>query len=157
MNHVRRVSDRLALAGGALMLALACLVTASVLKRWLTSQGLPGDFELVQMGLALAVFAFMPLCQLHGGNLFVDTFTGWLPHRVQNVVDGLWSLVYAAVAALIAAMMAIGAVETWASGTRTMVLGLPLGWPIAIAAVLAGWLAYVVLTTALDAFRRAEP
>jgi TRAP-type C4-dicarboxylate transport system permease small subunit len=154
---VGRVSDRLALAGGALLLAMALLVTASVLKRWLTSQGIPGDFELMQTGLALAVFAFMPLCQLRGGNLFVDTFTGWLPHRVQKRVDGVWSLIYAAVAALIAVMMAIGAVETLGSGTRSMVLGLPLGWPIAIAAALAAWLAYVVLTTALDALRGAEP
>ena len=35
----------------------------------------------MQIGLALAVFAFMPLCQLRGGNLFVDTFTDRLPVR----------------------------------------------------------------------------
>ena len=88
----------MALAGGVLLLALAVLVTASVLKRWLTSQGIPGDFELMQIGLALAVFAFMPLCQLRGGNLFVDTFTDRLPAGLQRRLDGLWSLVYAAVA-----------------------------------------------------------
>ncbi len=41
------------------------LVTASVLMRWLGGEGVNGDFELVQMGLALAVFAFLPLCQAH--------------------------------------------------------------------------------------------
>jgi TRAP-type C4-dicarboxylate transport system permease small subunit len=148
-----RISDRLALAAGALLLALALLVTVSVLKRWLTSQGIPGDFELMQTGLALAVFAFMPLCQLRGGNLFVDTFTSRLPAGLQRRLDGFWSLAYAAVAATIAVMMAVGALETMASGTRSMVLGLPLGWPITIAAVLAAWLAYVVLATAIGALR----
>ena len=115
MEFTRRLSDRLALAGGILMLALAVLVTVSVLKRWLTPQGVPGDFELMQIGLALAVFAFMPWCQLRGGNLFVDTFTGRLPPGLQRRLDGLWTLVYAAVAAAIAVMMAAGAVETLAT------------------------------------------
>jgi TRAP-type C4-dicarboxylate transport system permease small subunit len=157
MAAARWISDRLALAGGALLLSMAALVSLSVLLRWLTSQGLPGDFELLQMGLALAVFAFMPLCQLRGGNLFVDTFTTRLPDFVQRWIDGLWSLVYAAVAALIAVMMAVGAVQTLRSGTRSMVLDLPLGWPIAISAALAGWLAYVVLLTAYAALRARSP
>ena len=61
------------------------------------------------------------------------------------------------VAGLIAVMMVVGAIETWRSGTRSMVLDLPLGWPIAIAALLAAWLACVVLLSALDALRAREP
>ena len=139
-----------------LLLGLAGLVTASVAARWLTSRGIPGDFDLMQIGLALAVFAFMPLCQLRGGNLFVDTFTTQLPASAQRALDGLWSLVYALVAGLIAVMMAVGAVQTIASGTRSMVLGLPIGWAIGIAAMLAGWLTLVVLLTVLRSIRRAE-
>ena len=156
LQIVSRVSDRLALAGGVLLMALAVLVAVSVITRWLTSRGIPGDFELMQMGLALAVFAFMPMCQLRGGNLFVDTFTSRLPEGVRRCLDGLWALVYAVVAGLIAVMMVVGAAETMASGTRSMVLGLPIGWPIAIAAILAMWLTVVVLITALRAFSRAE-
>lgn len=157
MEAARRLSDRLALAGGALLLSMALLVTASVLLRWLTGQGIAGDFELLQIGLALAVFAFMPLCQLRGANLFVDTFTGRLPLVVQRRIDGLWSLTYAVVAVLIAAMMAMGGIETLRSGTTSMVLELPLGWPIAVCALLAAWLAWVVLLTALDALGAREP
>lgn len=157
VHFASRVSDRLAVAGGMLILALAGLVTVSVVSRWLTSRGIPGDFELMQIGLALAVFAFLPLCQLRGGNLFVDTFTTRLPHGARRALDGFWSLVYALVAGLIALMMAVGAMQTVASGTRSMVLGLPIGWAIGIAALLATWLVFVVLVTALQAFRRAEP
>jgi TRAP-type C4-dicarboxylate transport system permease small subunit len=156
LHAATRVSDRLALAGGVLLLALAVMVTVSVMARWLTSRGIPGDFELVQIGLALAVFAFMPLCQLRGGNLHVDTFTTRLPRTAQRCLDGFWSLVYAVVAGLIAAMMAVGAAQTIASGTSSMVLGLPIGWAIALAAVLATWLALVVLVTAVRAFARVQ-
>ena len=37
-----------------------------------------------------------------------------------------------------------------------MVLGLPIGWAIGIAAMLAGWLTLVVLLTALRSSRRPE-
>ena len=156
MGLARRISDRLALAGGVLLLGMAVLVTASVLRRRLTSQGVPGDFELLQTGLAVAVFAFMPLCQLRGGNLFVDTFSGRLPLAVRLRLDAMWALTYAGVATLIAVMMTVGAFETLRSGTRSMVLGLPQGWPIAVSAALAAWLTFVVLLAALDTFRMGE-
>ena len=47
--------------------------------------------------------------------------------------------------------------ETLTNGTRSMVLGVPLGWPILVAAVLAAWLTWVVLVTALRAFRAPDP
>ena len=152
-----RVSDRLALIGGAALVAMALLVACSVLRRWLTSQPVPGDFELVQIGLSVAVFAFMPWCQLRGANLFVDTFTGRLPDLAQRRLDGCWAVVYAVVAGLITVMMAVGAVETIRNGTRSMVLGLPIGWAIAVGAILVVWLTIVVAITAMrDLHGRGE-
>lgn len=49
--------------------------------------------------------------------------------------------------------MAIGAIETLRSGTTSMALELPLGWPITVCALLAAWLAWVVLLTALNGLR----
>ena len=60
-----RIARVLAIAGGLVVVGLAGLVTTSVLLRWFGGQGINGDFEMVQMGLALAVFAFLPLCQAH--------------------------------------------------------------------------------------------
>ncbi len=152
---VARLSVGLALAGGCLVLLLALLVTFSVLRRWLTADSVPGDFELVQNGLAIAVFAFLPICQLHGANISVDTFTRAGPAWVQSVLDGVWGLVYAGAAALIAWETAAGARETLVSGTTTMVLGLPIGWAMAVSAVFAAWLAVVALVVAARAFRGA--
>ena len=151
---VRQGSAALAILGGVLVLALAVLVTASVLLRWLTSQGIPGDFELAQMGMSIAVFAFLPFCQLHRHNIFVDTFTSMAPRRFQAALDALWALIYAVIAGLIAWEMVIGAWETIANATTTMVLELPVGWAIVVAALLTAWLTLVALYTATQALAR---
>ena len=154
---IERVSTALGIGGGALMLALAVLVTVSVLMRWLTSDGIGGDFELVQTGLALAVFAFLPVCQLRGANIMVDTFTGRAPARLRRGLDAFWALLYALAAALIGWQLAKGAADTIVSETTSMVLRLPTGWAIGACALLAGWLAVVALATAVRALRGAGP
>lgn len=156
-DPVARLSVALALAGSGLVLLLALLVTASVARRWLTADSVPGDFELVQNGLAIAVFAFLPICQLRGGNITVDTFTRHAPRRLQAALDGFWALAYAGVAGLIAWETALGAWDTLRSGTTTMVLGLPIGWPMALAALFAAWLAVVAAVTAARALRGPAP
>lgn len=151
---VDRVTLALALFGGGLVLAFAAIVTVSVLGRWLLGRGIPGDFELVQTGLAIAVFAFLPICQLHRHNIIVDTFTTRAPVRVQAALDALWALVYAGVAFLIGWQTVHGASDTIRSGTTSMVLGLPIGWAMALAALFAFWLAAVAAVTAWRALRR---
>lgn len=150
---VSRVTVGLARAGGVLVLALAGLVTLSVLMRWAVGRVIPGDFELVQIGVSVATFAFLPLCQLRGQNIVVDTFTTRLPERAKAALDALWALVYFAVACLMAERMARGGLETLASGTTSMALALPVGWAVLAASVLSAWLAVVVLATAVRALR----
>src|SRR5262245_36003009 len=151
---IDRVSAGLAILGGVLLLLVAALVTASVLRRWLTSQPIAGDFELVQAALPLVVFAFFPFCQLSRANIFVDVFTAKAPARLQSILDALWSLAYALVAGLIAWGLAVGAGDTLASRTTTMVLGLSFGWAILACAALAAWLTLAILVTALRDLRR---
>lgn len=147
-----RLGAALALAGAALSLFVAGLVTVSVGLRWATSSGLPGDFEMVQMAVALAIFSFLPYTQLRRGNMLVDTFTVRLPPRVLAVIDAFWDMVYAAVAALLGWRLAVGATDAINSHTSTMVLGLPVGWAIMACAVMACLLALASLVTAAGRF-----
>ena len=148
-----RATVWLALAGGVVVLGIALLVTASVLRRWVTSDGIEGDFELVQAGLALGIFAFLPLCQLRGANIVVDTFTARLPARLQGGLDAFWAAVYALAAGILAWRLASGAADTVASGTTSMVLGLPVGWAIAASSLLTGWLCLAALASAARLLR----
>jgi len=144
-----RLARMLALLGGALAMGLAVLVTTSVTLRAFGLGGVRGDFEFVQMGVALMVFAFMPWCQARRGNVMVDSFTSRLPPRMQAVLDALWEVVFAGMMALIAWRLGAGALEAAKSATTTMVLLLPIAPAIAACAGLAGFTALVALATAV--------
>lgn len=73
-----------ALFGGCVLVAMAAVTAASVTGRALSGLGLSpvrGDFELVEIGCAVAVFAFLPLCQLNRGHVTVDILAERLPPR----------------------------------------------------------------------------
>ena len=140
-------TEALALAGGALMLVVAALVTLSVLMRWLLGDGISGDFELVQIATAIGAFAFLPLCQARRGNVVVDTFTAKLPAGVRQGLDALWDLAYAALIAILSWRLALGALDAFASQTTSMVLGIPQGYAIAACAVMGAFLTIVAVVT----------
>lgn len=131
---IARLAGLLAFAGGAVLLAVALLTTVSVLKRWLTSQPVAGDFELISLGAGLAVMGFLAYGTLMRTNIIVDSFTGWLPRGATRAIDGFWTLVWCATAAVLAERLWVGARETLRSGTTTMVLGLPTWWAIGLGA-----------------------
>ena len=77
----------LALLGGVVLAGVAAMTVVSVIGRALVGYGLgpvPGDFELVQIGCAIAVFSFMPWCQLNRGHVTVDLLVERLPLRMQR-------------------------------------------------------------------------
>jgi TRAP-type C4-dicarboxylate transport system permease small subunit len=150
---VERAARALAVFGGAIALAVAGIVVVSVAGRWLFSTPIPGDFELAQIGTAVAVFAFLPYCQIMRGNIVVDTFTARLPRRAQRRIDGVWDLLYAAAMALVAACLGWGTMDMLASHEVSMVLRIPV-WPgVAFGAASCAFLAIAALSTAWASFR----
>jgi TRAP-type C4-dicarboxylate transport system permease small subunit len=148
-----RLSFVMALLGGLLAFALALIVVASVLGRWLFATPINGDFEFVKMGTAIAVFCFLPYCQSLRGNIVVDTFTAQMPQRVNAAIDAFWDLVYAAMMGLLAVCLFNGTVDFYRSGEPTMMLQFVV-WPaIAACTLLAALLACVALATAVHRLR----
>ena len=143
---IGRATRVVAILGGCLSIATATLVTVSVLGRWLGFGSINGDFELVQMGVALSVVCFLPLSQARRGNIMVDTFTTWLPARVLRAIDAFWDFVYAGFMALIAWCLMNGARDAVASGLNSTMLGVPL-WPVFAATVV---LVVLLVATAID-------
>lgn len=111
------------------------VTTLSVLLRWTTSQPIRGDFEIVSIAAGVGVLAFLAFGTLMRANILVDSFTAWLPRRATDAVDAFWLLVWAGCALWIAERMAIGAWDSWRSGTRTIGLAaLPYWWAIGFGA-----------------------
>lgn len=145
---VDRLIGWVAIGGGLLSLAVALLVTSSVLGRWLFDKPIEGDFEFVKMATAVAIFSFLPYTQVQRGNIMVDTFTTKLPARGRAAIDALWDLTYAGVALLMAHGLFTGAGEALRNRESTMQLQI-LIWPaIGFCAVLATLLVFSSLISA---------
>jgi TRAP-type C4-dicarboxylate transport system permease small subunit len=91
-----------AFAGGAVFVVMIGMSATSIASRTLLGRPLPGDFELVQLGCAIGVAAFLPWCQMRRGNIIVDFFTARLSPRAQNLLDAVGALLLALVMALVA-------------------------------------------------------
>lgn len=71
---VHRIVRLWALLGGAVLLAVVAINMFSVVGS-IFGAPFPGDFELTEMGIAIAAFAFLPYCQAVGANVTADIFT----------------------------------------------------------------------------------
>ncbi|MBR0680691.1 TRAP transporter small permease [Roseomonas eburnea] len=133
---IAHLATLFALGGGCLLLAVAVLTTVSVLLRWLTSQPVTGDVELVQIGGGLAVLGFLAYGTLMRANIFVDSFTTRLPRRLNQALDGFWNLVWGVAALVLAERMTVGAQEALFNRTTTFgLLGIPIWWAVAAGAL----------------------
>jgi TRAP-type C4-dicarboxylate transport system permease small subunit len=135
-----RLIDGWALLGGAVLIAAILFNVASVLLA-MVWKPLPGDFELTEIGVAVAAFCFLPYCQIHNLNVTADIFTSRASPR--------WIAVFrlmAAVVALLFAMlmlwrMSLGMIDTRAYKYTTAILQVPLWWgylPILVSLALLG-------------------
>jgi TRAP-type C4-dicarboxylate transport system permease small subunit len=94
-----RLIEGWALLGGLVLLLLALMNTWSVTSLNLLGYPIPGDFEMVEMGIAVAVFGFLPYCQLTGANVSADIFTSGASPR--------WIALFSLLAAIVAAFFSV--------------------------------------------------
>ncbi len=141
--------------GGVVALATAAMVTVSVISRKLGYGGISGDFDFVQIGVAVAIFAFMPYTQWRRGNIVVDTFSTRWPPALVRAVDAAWDLLYALSMAVLAYAMAGGAGDAMRSGLSSMVAGLPLAPVFWFGSAMLALLAVTALRTAFVLLRRS--
>ena len=93
-----------------MLFALTLLTVISVVGRAAFSAPIPGDFELVELGMAVTIFAFLPYCQIVRGNVIVDLFTTRASPRTRALLDSIGNLL-TAIAALLTWRAALGGLE----------------------------------------------
>ncbi len=107
---------------------------APVFSKWMIDIGVGpvnGDFELVEAGVAFAVFAFIPLCQITAGHASVDIVTNKLPAGVNRFLRMITEFVFAAVLILIAWKLFDGMSSKMRYGETTFLLQFPIWWAYA--------------------------
>ena len=114
--------------GGLVLVAIAVTTVVSVLGRYFFNSPISGDFEIVEVGCAIAVTLFLPYCQLKNGNVIVDVLTSGLPPNIKRLLDALGCLLLALVAALLAWRMFEGAADLKRYNDESMVLHLKTWW-----------------------------
>ncbi len=125
---LERLAQVLAVAGGLVLTGVTLMSLYSVLMRNLLGRPIVGDFELVQMGCAVSVAAFLPFTQLRNGNIFVDFFTARASPGTKAKLDAIGSLLVGSMLALLAWRTALGAESAFRNAESTMIMGLPTGW-----------------------------
>lgn len=91
-----------------------------------------GDFELVEAGMAFAVFAFLPLCQITAGHATVDVFAGFLPSGVNRFLRMVIEIVFAAVLVVIAVQLFSGMLDKMRNGETSFLIAYPVWWAYAV-------------------------
>ena len=140
----------MALLGGAVLCLLVLMVCVSISGRelsdlahsggllglgdWLIDLGIGpilGDFELVEAGVAFAIFAFLPITQLSGAHAKVDVFTSGLGPGFNRALATFWSIVMAVIIVLITWRLFVGMQDKVRYGETTYLIQFPIWWAYA--------------------------
>src|SRR4051812_3992365 len=90
-----RLSVLLAYCGGAVVSVIGIMSAVSIIGRSIAGRPITGDFELVEIGTAIAGSLFLPYCQATAGHIVVDVFTRRASARTTDWLDRFGALLMA--------------------------------------------------------------
>jgi TRAP-type C4-dicarboxylate transport system permease small subunit len=124
---------------GVLLIAAILLTCISIVGRGLISIGLssvPGDYELVEILCGLAVFAFLPYCQLHKGHISVDLLITSFGPKAMAWTQLFGDIIITGLVCLLLWRHGVGTFDKYDYGDTSFILELPIWWPYAVAQLL---------------------
>jgi TRAP-type C4-dicarboxylate transport system permease small subunit len=153
------IARALALAGGAVLLGLTLLTCVSILGRALIPLEIGvgpirGIYDMTEIGMAAAVFAFLPWAQLREAHARVDLFQWAIPKRADLALDVLFNAAMAFVAAIGTSRLYLGMQDKMSFGETTLIAQIPVWQGYAAGLVGAVGFVLVALFCTLRAVRR---
>ena len=165
-RFVQTLARATALLGGFVLLALILLTTLSIVGRTVNKMlhsdffdtvltaparfvldlgvgEINGGYELLEAGVAFAIFSFLPICQFHGAHATVDVFTSGLPGAFNRWIAAFWEIVLTAMILLLIWRLFGGLDRYYGNGETTLFLQFPVWWAYACS-FLAGVVACIV-------------
>lgn len=136
-RFVHGLAKLVALAGGAVLVVIVLVPTVSIIGRLLIPlnqafgtdfSSISGDYEIVEAGMAFAIFAFLPWCQLTRGHAVVAIVTDRLPARYNAISEFIIDLLFLVVASFLAWRHFAGLLDKFGYAETTFILRLPLWW-----------------------------
>jgi TRAP-type C4-dicarboxylate transport system permease small subunit len=114
-----------AILAGVLLTGITLMTCISLIGRNTVGITLVGDFELTGVATGAAIALFMPWCQIKRGNIIVDFFTAKAHAVVNERLDRFGAVLLALVFALLAWRTLLGGLNAYATGSSSMMMGLP--------------------------------
>ena len=133
---VHRLIEWWALLGGAVLFGVALLTAWSAATGFLFGKPLPGDFELTQILVAVAVFSFLPYCQLTNANVTADLFTAGAGPRAVAALGVLAALLALGVSVVLTWRTWAGMLDYRQFVETTAILKIPI-WTAYVPAVIS--------------------
>jgi len=153
-GFVARVIEVWALLGGIVMLGIVLMTTYSAARGWIFDKPLQGDFEMTEMWVAVAVFMFLPYCQLTGANVTADIFTARAGRRTVAMLEFVSAVIALAFSVLLLWRMYLGMLDYREYVETTTILHVPIWYAYVPALMSLALLAVASLITVRNALRR---
>jgi len=134
---VRAMTRYWAYIGGAIIFAIVMVNVYSIVGIVLFRRPFPGVYEIVQVGTAVAMFMFLPYCQMTGSNVTADVFTTRLRRRTVVRLGGAGALLGLAFALFLLWRMGHGLNDVYVYRETTAIYQFPI------------WVAYVPILASL--------
>lgn len=125
------VTRALAYLGGGILILMGVMTVVSITGRGLDRFGLgpvPGDYEMVANGCALAVFCFLPYAQFHRAHVTVDIVTAMFGARLQAILGFLGDVLITVAAGVILRQLWLGFGEKFPYGSDALRAALGMGY-----------------------------
>ena len=126
---LHKYSTYAAFFGGFTLVILVAINATSIAGRTVFASPLVGDFELVELGCAIAISSFLPLCLLKKGNVTVDFFSARFPQKLIHSLEIFTDLIFMVVSATFSVQMTLGIQDFYKYGEETMLLQIPIWIP----------------------------
>ncbi|KUP90839.1 TRAP transporter small permease [Tritonibacter horizontis] len=156
---VYALAHLLALAGGVVLLAITFLTCLSILGRAVISLDIGlgpirGIYDMTEIGMAVAVFAFLPWAQLREAHARVDLFQWAIPKKADQAIDLVFNVAMACVAIIGTHRLYLGMQDKLSYGETTLIAQIPVWQGYAAGLVGAVGFVIVALFCTLRAARR---
>lgn len=143
------IAKVLALAGGAVLLGIVALTCVSIIGRAFVPLNIGigpirGIYDMTEIGMAAAIFAFLPWAQLQEAHARVDLFEPIMPKTIDRGLDLLFNIAMFVIALVGSWRLYLGMLDKYSYGETTLIAQIPVWY--GYAAGLVGGVGFVVVS-----------
>lgn len=125
------ISKSLAIAGGAVLLILVILNVISIMGRALVPldigiRSIRGIYDITEIGMAAAIFAFLPLAQFNDSHAKVDLFAGFFSPKINLILELVFNIAMLVVAAIGTHRLFLGGQDKYSYSETTLIAQIPV-------------------------------